>query len=100
MQWMKSGMVSWEAAFPFAGLRGRGALREALRVGIVLGLLVAFGYCLVTAWGVLGELGHVKLVDCRNALTVVSVRDAILCVVGYRIGSELVRAVVRARRSE
>jgi len=28
------------------------------------------------------------------------VRDALLCVLGYRIGTELLRAVVRARRSE
>jgi hypothetical protein len=41
---------------------------------------------------VLGGLGRVKLADGRNPLGVISVREAILCVVGYRIGTELVRA--------
>jgi hypothetical protein len=100
MHWMKSGMVSWEAAFPFAGTRATAMVRDVTRAAVVVAFLVVLTYCLRTAWDVLGELSKVKLVDCKNALTVISVRDAVLCVVGYRIGAELLRAVVRARRTQ
>jgi hypothetical protein len=40
----------------------------------------------------------VKLSDVKRALDVVSVRDAILCVVGVAIGRELLRAVARVGR--
>jgi hypothetical protein len=93
---MKGGMVSWETVLPFSSSPTT-AMRDAMRYAVVAALLA---HCLHTAWGVLGELGRVKLADCKNALTVVSVRDLVLCVVGYRIGSELVRAVVRARQSQ
>jgi len=40
----------------------------------------------------------VKLSDCRHALDVVSVRDAVLCFLGYRLGLELLRSVTRRPR--
>jgi len=100
MQWMRSGMVSWEAAFPFAGPRAMAVIRECVRTTLVLALVVLLFYCVATAWSVLGQLGEVKLVDCRRALNLVSVRDVILCVLGYRIGTELVRAAIRFRRPQ
>jgi hypothetical protein len=75
-------------------------LKAVARVLALVGFLALFGYSLTRAWVVLGELGHVKLVDLRNVLEVVTVRDAILCVVGYRLGSDLLQAALRARRRD
>ncbi len=61
------------------------------------GVLVVFGYCLRTAWDVLQGLGRVSVADVAQALRVVSVRDAILCIVGYRIGRELLSALLSRR---
>ena len=100
MHWMKSGMVSWETVLPFGNPSASAAVRDCIRFAVVAAFLALFAYCMRTAWAVLGDLSHVKLMDCKSALNVVSVRDAVLCVVGYRIGTELLRAVVRARRAE
>jgi hypothetical protein len=100
MHWIKSGMVSWESVLPFGNPSATAAVRDCIRFAAVVGLLALFVYRMRTAWDVLGDLGHVKLMDCRSEMNVVSVRDAVLCVVGYRIGTELLRAVVRARRPE
>ena len=75
----------------------RESVRRATRMLVALGLLALFGYCLATAWQVLEQLSHVKLSDVTRALAVVSVRDAVLCCVGYRIGTELLRAITRGR---
>lgn len=69
--------------------------RRALRVAAAAGLLVVFGYCAATAWNVLGDLARVSLADVAQALRVVSVRDAILCLVGYRVGRELLGTLVQ-----
>jgi len=58
---------------------------------------VVFGYCMKTAWEVLQDLGRVSLADMAQALRVVSVRDAILCIVGMRVGRELVTALLQRR---
>ena len=72
-------------------------MRRALRVASTAALLVVFGYCMKTAWGVLQDLGRVSLADMAQALRVVSVRDAILCIVGMRVGRELVTALLQRR---
>jgi hypothetical protein len=72
--------------------------RRALRWAATAGTLVLFGYCLRTGWDVLQGLGRVSVADVTQALRVVSVRDAILCMVGYRIGRELLVAVLQTRR--
>lgn len=77
---------------------GRDAIRKGARVVVVVALLALLLYCCQTAWAVLTELGHVKLSDVKRALDVVSVRDAILCLVGLAIGRELLRAVARMGR--
>jgi hypothetical protein len=77
----------------------RDPMRRAVRVGLTLGLLVAFAYCARTAWLVLNELGRISLADMADALHVVSVRDLIVCAVGWRVGGELLVAVVRGRRA-
>jgi hypothetical protein len=69
--------------------------RRALRVAATAGLLVVFGYCAATAWDVLRALARVSLADVAQALRVVSVREAILCLVGYRVGRELLAALVQ-----
>jgi hypothetical protein len=97
MHWMKSGRASWEAVFPLPGARATAVIRDLMRGVVVLALVGVLAYCLLTAWAVLGELSRVKLVDCKTALTVISVRDVVLCVIGYRLAIELLRAVVRPR---
>jgi len=47
------------------------------------------------AWDVLAHLGTVKLAECRHVLDVVTIRDALLILLGYRLGIELLRAVTR-----
>jgi hypothetical protein len=76
----------------------RDVARSAARTALMAALLVAFAYCARTAWDVLGDLGRVSLADLTQALRVVSVRDAILCLVGFRIGRELLVAAVQRRR--
>ncbi len=73
-------------------------VRAAIRFVVSIALLAAFVYCARTAWSVLGDLGRVSLADVAHAAHVVTVRDAILCVVGWRIGRELLVAIVRSRR--
>ena len=100
MQWFRHGLASWDSAMPFPALRSGGYLRDVARGAVVIAALVMVVYCVETAWAVLGELRTVKLVDCSRALTVISVRDAVLCLVGWRLGTELLRAVVRTRRPQ
>jgi hypothetical protein len=78
--------------------RGRDLLRRIARSVATAGVLILFGYCLRTAWDVLQGLGRVSVADVAQALRVVTVRDAILCVVGYRIGRELLTAMLQTRR--
>ena len=73
-------------------------VRQMVRWGTTLAFVALFAYCARTAWGVLGQLGHVTLAEGLEAFRVVSVRDAILCMVGYQIGKELLAAVLRNRR--
>jgi hypothetical protein len=77
---------------------GGDRIRRAVRIALTFALLVAFAYCARAAWHVLGELSRISLADVAHALHVVSVRDVILCAVGWRIGRELVVAVLRGRR--
>ena len=76
----------------------RTLVREVLGVGAAVGLLVALVLCAQTAWQVLQVLGQVKLSDATHALSVISVRDAVLCVVGYRVAMRLVQVFIRHRR--
>lgn len=75
----------------------RDLVRSTVRAVGTAGVLVLFGYCLRTAWDVLQGLGRVSVADVAQALRVVSVRDAILCAVGYRIGRELLAALLTRR---
>jgi hypothetical protein len=79
--------------------RGRDLIRKTARAATTACVLILFGYCLRTAWDVLQGLGRVSVADVAQALRVVSVRDAILCVVGYRIGRELLTALLHTRRA-
>ena len=78
----------------------RTLVREALGVVAAVGLLVVLVFCAQTAWQVLQVLGQVKLSDATHALSVISVRDAVLCVVGYRIAMRLVQVFIRNRRTQ
>ncbi len=75
-------------------------VRRIVRFSIVLGFLTLLVYCGRAAWQVLQELSVVRLADWQHALELVSVRDAVLCIVGYRLGRELLRAVTRPRSPE
>jgi len=92
---MREGGLTWDAVFPASAFRGRGVLKDVARVAAVVAFLALLAYCVTTGWTVLGRLGGVKLADCRKVLDVVSVRDAILCFLGYRVGLELLRALTR-----
>src|SRR5262245_41337944 len=52
-------------------------VRRAARWGTTLAFVALFLYCTRTAWGVLGQLGHVTLAEGLEAFRVVSVRAAI-----------------------
>lgn len=75
----------------------RDVVRGVVRFSTTAVLLVAFAYCCWTAWGVLQGLGRVSLADMAQGLRVVSVRDAILCLIGYRVGRELLTALLQRR---
>jgi hypothetical protein len=79
-------------------VRQRDLLRKTARAAATAGVLILFGYCLRTAWDVLQGLGRVSVADVAQSLRVVTVRDAILCMVGYRIGRELLTAMLQTRR--
>jgi len=74
-------------------------VREALGVVGAVALLVLLVVCAQTAWQVLQMLGQVKLSDASHALQIISVRDAVLCVVGYRVAMRLVQVFIRSRRT-
>lgn len=78
-------------------MAARDVLRGGLRALATTALLVVFAYCVWTAWDVLQGLGRVSLADMAQGLRVVSVRDAILCVIGYRVGRELLTALLQRR---
>ena len=97
-QWMRGGAFTWDDVVPPSILPVSSRVRDGARFVAVLGFLVILGYCGSIAWDVLRHLANVKLSDCRHALDVVSVRDAVLCFLGYRLGLELLRSVTRKRR--
>jgi hypothetical protein len=76
---------------------GRTVVRQAMRVALVCAFLAIFAYSASRAWVVLGALDGVKLRDAGRILDVVSLRDAILSIVAYGLGKELVRALGRRR---
>jgi len=77
----------------------RTLVREMLGVVAAVGLLVILVVCAQTGWQVLQTLGQVKLSDASHALQIISVRDAVLCVVGYRVAMRLVHVFIRSRRT-
>src|SRR5262245_20147749 len=74
-------------------------VRKVARNAFVLAALGLVAYAMVSAWHVIGDLRAVRLSDVAHALDSVSVGDAILCVVGYKVGAELLRAVTDRRRN-
>ena len=72
--------------------------RRVGRVVIVLTALLVVAYAFVRGNRVLAELQHVSLAEYRRALDLVSVGDALLCFVGFRLALELIRAVAGMRR--
>jgi hypothetical protein len=98
MQWMRGGAFTWDDVVPPSIFPASSRVRDAARFTAVIGFLVVLGYCASIAWDVLRHLANVKLSDCRHALDVVSVRDAVLCFLGYRLGLELLRSVTRRPR--
>jgi hypothetical protein len=80
--------------------RFRRTIRDLARSAASAALLLFLVYCVSVAWDVLTDLGTVKLIDVRKAFEVVTVRDAILCVVGYRIAKDVLRALVARRQPQ
>ena len=98
MEWIRGIAPSFESTFGLPMFGASSVAKEIARGVAVLALLALLVYCLHAVWIVLRQLEHVTLAEIKHALDVVSVRDAVLCVVGYRVGTELLRAVVRVRR--
>jgi hypothetical protein len=98
MIWSSDRMANATADYIVVEPAERDLVRRGARIAAAVAVLVAFAYCASIAWDVLQDLARVSLADVMQALRVVSVRDAILCVVGYRIGRELLVAIVRHRR--
>ena len=73
-------------------------LRRVARGGVVLAAIVVVTYAVLRARGVLTELQGVSLADCRRALDLVSVGDALVCFVGFKLAKELIRAVAGLRQ--
>jgi hypothetical protein len=71
--------------------------RAAARSATTVVLLALLAYCVSVGWEVLQQLRSVRLLDLTDALRVVSVRDAILCVLGWKIAKELLRALIAVR---
>jgi hypothetical protein len=94
---MSASVGNFASAALGAGLE---TTKRLARLAVVLTLMTLLAYCCWTAWGVLGELQRVKLSDVKSALDVVTVRDAVLCGVGFLLGRELLRAVVRMSRPD
>ncbi len=93
--------MSRSGGFVFSAWSPTGeTLRKLGRGVIVAGALGLLAYSAVTAWHVLGELRTVRLSDCARALDSVSVGDAVLCIIGYKLGGELLRAIARASRAQ
>lgn len=72
--------------------------RAAARFATTTLLLALLAYCVTVGWEVLQQLRAVRLLDLTDALRVVSVRDAILCVLGWKIAKELLRALIAVRQ--
>jgi hypothetical protein len=51
--------------------------------------------CAQTGWQVVQELRRIRLSELRKVLDVLTVGDVVLCLIGYGLGKELVRAIVR-----
>jgi hypothetical protein len=97
---MRSAIDLGSADQPFAFRavsEGRMLLRQVMRITLVFAFLAIFAYSASRAWVVLGALDGVKLRDAARILDVVSLRDALLSIVAYGLGKELVRALGRRR---
>ena len=70
-------------------------VRKYLRHALAVAALLVTAYCGRTGWYVLQDLQRIKLVELRHVLDVLTVGDVVLCLVGYSIGRELLRAVLR-----
>ena len=77
----------------------RALVRAAVRLATTLVSVVVCAYCLATAWDVLRDLGRVSLADAAQALRVVSVRDAILCTIGFRLARDLLTTLLETRKA-
>jgi hypothetical protein len=99
MHGMMDRMAESAATFTLVRLN-RETLRRIARFSVVVALLALLAYCMRVTWLVLDDLAVVKLSQCRRALDVVSVRDAVLCLVGFLLARELVRSVARLSRRD
>src|SRR5262249_5559310 len=70
-------------------------LRKYLRHALTLVALLVTAFCARTGWYVLQDLQRIKLAELRHVPEVLTVGDVVLCLVGYSIGRELLRALLR-----
>ena len=70
-------------------------VRKWLARALALLALLVTVFCARTGWYVLQDLQRIKLVELRHVLDVLTVGDVVLCVVGFGVGRELLRGVLR-----
>jgi len=69
-------------------------VRKYLRRALALVAMLVTVFCARTGWYVLQDLQRIKLVELRHVLDVLTVGDVVVCLVGYGVGRELLRAVL------
>ena len=75
----------------------RDVLPFVVRVGSVWSAIAMVAYATLRAHGMLQELQGVPLATVWQAVERVSVGDAIVCFIGYRLAVELIRAALAPR---
>jgi hypothetical protein len=78
-------------------IRGSDHFQTLGRFVVWAGIVAVFTYSSSVAWTVLDSLRRVSVADATAALRFVSVRDAILCAVAWRVGRALLQTLPRRR---
>jgi len=86
----------WRAGRSWAH-EDREASRRLGRALVAVLAVVAFAYCARAGWEVLQALRQVRLAELRQAAELLSVGDVLLCLIGYGLGKEILKAAIQRR---
>jgi hypothetical protein len=89
-------MRSWRGIYRVPGLDAD-QMREVARIVARILITFVFGYCALVGWDVVQTLREVKLSQLRDVLSLVSVGDALLLLIGWSLAREIVRSLARRR---